>query len=64
MKLFALTNLTDYLVNAKINWYFLVKKYSSISAMWVTIDSETVLTKLGGMAMLMPDGNPDHCNWV
>lgn len=51
------------IVNANINWSFLVKQ-SSISAMWVATDSETVLTKLGGMAMLMSDGKPDNCNWV
>lgn len=49
------------IVNAKIKWSFLVKQ-SSISTMWVTTDSETVLTKLGGMAMLMSDGKPDNCN--
>lgn len=29
-----------------------------------SMDSETVLTKLGGRAMLMYDEKHDNCNWV
>lgn len=55
----------DSLVIAKTNsWCFLLKKQSLISANWITMYSETVLTKLGGGAMLMFDGKHSSCNWV
>lgn len=33
-------------------------------ANWMTIDSETFLTKLGERLVLMSDGKHDNCNWV
>lgn len=63
--LFAIRNSKDCRVRAKMNsWCFLLKKYSLISANWITIDSQTILTKLRERLVLMSDGKHDNCNWV